>query len=302
MKRFPCPDRWGWWVVAALAVLGWAAAGWPQSGLRDLYRESLGAERFVLPDPASLEQANRLFLELLQTDGPVPESLEHDGEALGFEVIQRGREADRLLVLREGRDKSGRGFYVFRRGGRPAALMIPHGMKDYKTGKIGLQLFLEGDFTAGAWNTAPRYRKGERDRTDWDLAHLEGTYFTAFTRAFARAQPVGRLVQIHGFAAEKRDTEAGASAELIASSGSPLPSPGFLALIRCLKASLDLEVRVYPLDVRELGGTTNASGRILRSLGHAGFVHLEFAYPVRKRLLQDAPLRENLIRCLEESP
>jgi hypothetical protein len=180
--------------------------------------------------------------------------------------------------------------------------MVPHGMKDYKTGRIGLRLFQEGGFSAGAWNTAPRYRKGGGARTDWDLAHLEDTFFTAFTRAFARARPAGRLIQVHGFAAEKRDTEAGASADLIVSPGGHALPPGFLALARCLEGSLALAVRVYPLEVRELGGTTNVSGRILRSLGHDGFVHLELAYPVRKRLLRDAPLRRDLIRCLEGTP
>jgi hypothetical protein len=50
-------------------------------------------------------------------------------------------------------------------------------------------------------------------------------------------------------------------------------------------------VLVYPLDAQELGGTDNAQGAALRSLGHEGFAHIELGLELRRKLRRDREAR-----------
>ena len=51
-------------------------------------------------------------------------------------------------------------------------------------------------------------------------------------------------------------------------------------------------------EVRELGGTRNVQGRLLRERGHDGFVHVELGRPLRERLRNEQELRSSLAACL----
>ncbi len=178
------------------------------------------------------------------------------------------------------------------------ALMVPHGSKDLETGKIGIKMMSQGDFVGGAFNTVPRYSKSGDQGQNRDMAHTRHSYFVSYTRAFADVYPRGRLVQLHGFAQEKRRTESGRQADVILSSGSSILPQHIRELTDCLRRTR-LDIALYPLQVRELGGTTNVSGNILQSMGHSGFVHLEMNYRLRKSMASGSQLLRTLQNCLE---
>lgn len=109
--------------------------------------------------------------------------------------------------------------------------------------------------------------------------------------------PDRAVIQIHGYANGRRKAEAGKSSSVIVSAGGLRPD--WLApLGRCLESGGMGPVLTYPDQVSELGGTTNVSGRILRTMGLSSFVHVEMNREVRTRLLEEAGLRKGFITCL----
>ena len=156
---------------------------------------------------------------------------------------------------------------------------------------------LRDEFAILAWNTAPRRLWIEPGGVA-DLARRRDSLFVALTRAFATARPQGRLIQIHGFGNGKRNTQAGATAAAIVSSGSDWSTRPVTMIARCLQTVIEGPVRVYPYEVAELGATKNVQGQILRSHGHDGFVHLELNRPTRERLRSNAAQLARLADCL----
>ncbi|MBP8820493.1 MAG: hypothetical protein KBH08_00135 [Brachymonas sp.] len=247
------------------------------------------------PSAAELVRAEALFHRL--ATGVAPSELTSEASALKLNLESQGP----LILVSESEDaKLGRGFFIFRRAARPDVLLIPHGFKDEMTREIGLHLFNEGSFSAAAWNTVPRdYLRGVM-RVDADLAHLKASWFNAFTLATARAWPNGQTVQLHGFEQGKRQSEAGAKADIILSNGTRNPHAGLRQLSRCLGTAFGTKVLIFPDEVRELGGTTNAQAAALRSVGYPAFVHLEASKARREMLRDDAASRSSLLICLQQ--
>jgi hypothetical protein len=106
------------------------------------------------------------------------------------------------------------------------------------------------------------------------------------------------VVQLHGFAPANRTTCAGREAALILSAGHRYPGCRLRRLAACLAGSLPGVVRLYPDQVRELGGTTNRIGELLRQAGFSNFIHMEMSPMLRLRLLESAGLREDFLDCL----
>ncbi len=216
--------------------------------------------------------------------------------AAGFEVVDGGRYW--WIREREG-ERRGRGsWWIARQGGSSLALIAPHRFKDLHSGDIALALAQSGDYAVVAWNSVPRSYRRAGEMIDADLAHLAASWHTALAAAFARYQPHGRLIQLHGFAAEKRNSAAGAASAVIVSAGHRRPGKGLLDLAACLGRSGVGEVRHYPQQVSELGGTTNRIGARLREVGFDGFVHLELSLPVRRRLLEEPLLQHAFNVCI----
>jgi len=84
-------------------------------------------------------------------------------------------------------------------------------------------MFLEGRWRAAALNTTHRFKSGS-EGVDADLAHLEESYFQAFTRAWCLVGG-GPLVQLHGYVKEKRKSVQARSADIILSSGVQTAQP-----------------------------------------------------------------------------
>lgn len=269
------------------------------ASISELYDRAQGGQGFYHPTEAELAQARRLFGRMLSGDF-FPQGGENAGwESLGFHAVQVEQQGREYVALMEDGAKKGRGFYLFADvPDSRTALMVPHGIKDLRTGKIGMELLSEGEFVAGAWNTVPRYPQSGEQSHNQDLAHTQDTYFVAYTKAFADVYPRGRLVQLHGFATEKRETKAGREADVIVSSGSAILPQAIYELTNCLRRT-PFRIALYPLQVRELGGTTNISGNVLQGMGHSGFVHLEMSYPLRTRMTESPQLLKTFEDCLE---
>ena len=251
------------------------------------------------PAPAEeVSRAEALFLRLAQGGEPAALAAEASQLALTLESIGA------LVIVREAdHAKQGRGFFVFRRDLAPEArrdvLLVPHGFKDEMTRDIGLALFQQGGFSAAAWNSVPRRYERDGVSVDADLAHLPGTWFTAFALALARAWPLGQTLQIHGFDQGKRKSDAAANADMILSNGSQSAGAQLRRQGQCLASALARPVLLYSESMRELGGTTNVQGAALREAGYPGFVHMELSRPLRQALRDDVATRATLLRCLQ---
>ncbi|MCB1778275.1 MAG: hypothetical protein KDI50_12645, partial [Candidatus Competibacteraceae bacterium] len=226
-----------------------------------------------------------------------------DWAALGYKIEQITDNNQLFTIVRERPDQRwGRGFYAFAAlpAGYPV-LQAPHSFFDQNTGSIALRLFAQGRFAAGAWNTVRRsYRNSGGEKVDADMAHLPESPFIAFSRAVAFARPASAILQLHGFAAENRKTQAGRTAGAIISAGQHQPTPAVDQTVRCLDALFAEPILLYPTQVQELGGTTNAIGQTLRELGSKAFVHIELAQPLRDQLRDNKTLQWQFGDCLAE--
>lgn len=200
--------------------------------------------------------------------------------------------ANTSITLQElDHEQRGRGLFAINsHANHNWLLQAPHSDSDLYTGKIVSRLFLTGDFKAAQWNTVKR--------TLSDMAHTPDTYWQAFTQAFAEQYPDGKIIQLHGYEQDSRSSDTGASSDIIVSAGHQAPPVWVQQTAACLKKALPQRVSLYPMDVQELGGTTNVQGQLLRSLGHNGFLHIEMSKATRSALLNDAQLRRQFIQCL----
>jgi len=263
--------------------------------------------RFIPPSPEALGLAEQLFTGIFQGKPLTTPASTLTRLNLTMETVELN--ARRYLLLMEApTHRRGRGFYIFPAPGTEfefsnQVLMIPHGFYDYHTGDIGIHLMLEGQFAAAAFNTVHRYGnrklKGVPSNETWDMADLFDTFFSAFTRAFVTTHPGGHLIQLHGFSRKKRNTDAGRNSDIIISNGTAYPSQVLTALGDCIKIKLPGITRLYPMEIKELGGTQNTIGKVMRSMDHPGFIHLEMSLSMRKKMTYDHDIRNRFLSCLE---
>lgn len=260
----------------------------------DLWGEWEAAGRgggYVAPDDEELKLLEALFQRTLQRKEGLS-VLKAAWAEHHFDLMTIREENLDFLALRERTEhKTGRGFYLFLAGPAPAVVFqAPHSVFDERTGEIALRLMLEGRAMAAAWSTASRSKA--------DLAHTPGTCFQSFTGAVARTYPKGVIVQLHGFDQGKRKSRAAASADLILSGGVDEPAPWVRKLSERFKKSLPGSVKLYPEEVKDLGGTANAQVELLRGLEHDGFAHVEMSFDLRSRMAQELPVRKAFLECV----
>ncbi|RKZ81791.1 MAG: hypothetical protein DRR19_21675 [Candidatus Parabeggiatoa sp. nov. 1] len=261
------------------------------TSLKDALKAAKTGE-YVAPTAEALHKAEALFLRTLKGEPSV--DLQNAWQAQGFAMRALTHNGTDFTVVQEAEGKrTGRGFYAFRqKESLPIALQAPHSYKDLYTGKIASLLMEEGNYVVAGWNTVPR--------NDADMAHREDTIFQTLGRAFAYQYPTGTIVQLHGFAQGKRKTTAGKTADLIFSGTTRAPSQRVLDTGNCLKSKLiGFEVRIYPHEVSELGGTTNSNAKDLRERGFNRFFHVELSKPLREKLREDKQVRGQLSACLQ---
>jgi hypothetical protein len=206
-------------------------------------------------------------------------------------------------------NKRGSGIVILRKNSPEArAIQVPHSFFDEGTLNIGLALFMTGNPRLLQVNTAHRYRTNndlspqptseasdslerptDTNRTiSSDVAHFSNTFFLAAHRAFVDSAPNTITIQVHGFAnSSAPDTDIVVSA---AKTRTQLQQ----VVIR-LREELSLRAKLYPTDIRKLGGTTNVEAKYC-VVKNACFAHLELSQSLRDRLNADTELLNRFAR------
>lgn len=285
--------------LAALILLAWATQpALAEDALRSALLQASQGGHYTQATASELRAARAIFASILAAPERAPAETVLDG--LGLRVLAISAPQPFVLLQEREDNKRGRGFLALRpHSGSALMLQMPHSFKDELTRDIGLALFDEGRAAAAVWNTVPRRYPRGGTMVDADMAHLDGTYFQVLSEAWSEARPRSYILQLHGFAQDKRRSRVGSAADAIISSGGT-PTPEVVRMARCLRQSLVPTLRVYPVEVDELGGTTNRIGQTLRARGYPGFIHLELSRPLRERLAGDAAARKQLLECLPE--
>jgi hypothetical protein len=241
-----------------------------------------GATSVIVAPPNELQTFNTLLKPVFMGTGT------SNWQVLAMQQVNQGN----FITLQElPTAKNGRGFFAINTQVKNNRLLqAPHSDTDLNTGKIVSSLFLTGGFKAAQWNTVRREIS--------DMAHTPDTYWQAFTKAFAEQYPDGKIIQLHGYEQTSRATDAAVGTDIIVSAGHKSPPLWVQQTAACLKKSLSQIVALYPIDVQELGGTTNVQGQLLQSLGHQGFLHIEMTKVTRQALVDNADLRNRFMSCL----
>ncbi len=281
-------------ILVLLLMIGHVSAAGPVELLVEMHRQATHKSRYIPVDKEQMELLEGAFSRTFQYASR-PEHADVGGlaeqwESIGWQLSELVSEGDRFWVLREKNDAvRGQGFYVVRAGpAQPIIWQSPHSYSDRGTGRLVTQLFVESSAAAAFFNSAHRRAV--------DVAHTDRHAFNAATRAAAGVDRKTIIIQVHGFAQNKRTTLAGLSADFVFSNGGPVPQQWVHRAAVAVQRSLeDARVRLYPSQVRELGGTTNAQVRLLGQLEHDRFLHLEISGPLRARLLADRRDRQRLL-------
>ena len=269
------------------------------SGLLELWQSSRVSE-VTQVGRDEIDAVEILFARSL--DRPIDAATARQWSELGFIIETRRLAGDPCHLLYESdRARRGRGMFLLcPTRTRAATLLVPHGFHDRFTAEIGAHFATEGQFKAVAWNTRQRHQAadhGSNSRQD-DTKRETESYFTALVRAASVLGLPGPMIELHGFAPDRRSTEAGRSARAILSSGTEAPHRSTLEISACLEPRLGEGLLVYPTEVSELGGTLNRVAAVLRDWGRRDFLHLELSFALRKKLLVDDSARRSVIDCI----
>ena len=174
----------------------------------------------------------------------------------------------------------------------PLMLQAPHQFYDLHTGKIADGIFNDNKYQIKMLNSVQRYSSKSAD-----LAHQELSLFSAFAEVFAQQNSQAKVIQLHGYSAKKRKTNAGRYADIIISNGSQYPDNYLRELQICHRDELGLVTRIYGYDAFELGATTNKIGKRLNKRQAGQFIHIELSKESRNNFNDDIWLR-NFNKCL----
>ena len=182
--------------------------------------------------------------------------------------------------------RHGRGVYAFRIDAEKLiALQAPHRFNDLMTGTISKKLFCEHSIFAIALNTA--------HRKEIDLSHTKLHHINAFTSAIIKAQRDIAIVQLHGFTNQNK-TGAAKFAQAIISDTTKFPGRSARQTALEFKTTFGQDhTRLFPIDVKQLGGTTNRQAQTAHNLGCPDFLHIELNRQFRLQLKQDASVRDS---------
>jgi len=245
---------------------------------------------------------------------PDPLAWQSEAAAGGFRIEEWQIANETYWALLEARGTArGAGAYIVRVGGPaetgPTILLeAPHNFYDMGTGRLAAELFFtkrDGVRPRALFtNTIHRYQlapgdKKKRKNNPADVAHQPQHAFTVATLAFARAADRVRVIQLHGFGSridedDDVDEDPESIAAVISAGDSTGSSPISAAIAEALVKVFGPDVRRYPEQVKVLGATTNAQGKLLRGVPNARFIHVEMSAAVRKRLGSEATLRAQL--------
>ncbi|TNE71782.1 MAG: hypothetical protein EP339_14310 [Gammaproteobacteria bacterium] len=288
-------------ITAALMlglILPWTGNSYSQVSEDIALSDTVNQKNFVTPTPEQVSALESMFAGWLN-----PESSQRGGAAdrslaLGFDV-QTNDAGTAFLADNKNR---GWGYYRFRSApANSLVIQAPHQFFDRHTGAIARSLFEQAEVKALALNSTHRYSDRREGTAPSDLSHIPFSPFNALTRAIALSMPDAHIVQLHGYSADKRKTSAARNSDIIISSGPSAPQPRMLELADCLEASTPWQVKRFPGQVSELGGTRNFQGRLVHALGMPIFTHLELSRDVRDSLISDPQTLSRFARCFGDS-
>jgi hypothetical protein len=174
----------------------------------------------------------------------------------------------------------------------PLMLQAPHQFYDLHTGKLANNLFKDDKYHIKMLNSAQRYSSKHAD-----LAHQTLSIFSAFAEVFTQENIQAKIVQLHGYTAKKRKTNAGRYADVIISNGTKYPDNSLRELQVCHRTELGLVTRIYGYDVFELGATTNKIGIRLNKNQEGQFIHIELSKDTREKF-EDTEWLRSFSKCL----
>lgn len=277
----------------------------------DIRSELWPRERLVRFQPSTLRErqvASAIVEALLSgaegADAPLSQ-LAHQAKGIGHRVqIWRVDDQRYWALVEAPESRRGAGAYIVRVGARPAQepsvlLQAPHAYYDLGTGVLALRLFFaDNRRVVGLFvNTLHRYwdESGDyqrRERSPADVCHRTDHVFQHATASAMRASIRLVVIQLHGFADGERRPDA-----IISSGDTSQSAPVVARLADSLKPLVGKVLR-FPEETDELGGTTNAQGRLLSTSRRAHFVHLELSSRVRRALRKSPKKLSDMARVL----
>jgi len=169
-------------------------------------------------------------------------------------------------------------------------LQAPHKFSDKHTSAIVEQMMLLTPIDAVFIN--------HQHRRDADYSRQANSVLIDLSLSYLNSTKGGLIIQIHGFAQEKRKSKAAKNANIIVSSGhqgaTRLPSE----FAQCLRDTGFEGVSVFGRDVDELGATKNSVKNALYENGFHRFLHLELSLQQRLALRDTPDLRSRFSKCM----
>ncbi len=211
-------------------------------------------------------------------------------------------EGGKIWLVGEQTGNRGAGALALRLNAKQnVVVQAPHTFFDQGTLPLALTMFDELNARALMLNTvhragargttaerAKRVRSGEAEQ---DLAHQEKTYFQTAHRTLVKRWKDAVFVQLHGF----RDEQVPGVSVIVSAANTKLdPVPVARALNEMLGAG---SARVYPEEVKKLGGTTNVQAQYNKSKDRV-FLHLEVSTSMRKRMERQETLRQDFSKAV----
>lgn len=273
--------------------------------LRLLNRIRKGGKTAIEYIPPSTAQRSRYAQTLVQTfqsrgtDAAGPATNEE------FEVTI-WRDQNIVIVAEPISRRRGAGAVVFRADASPPLVIeAPHTFFDSDTLPIALHLFEGLKAQALVVNTVHRARNADKfggpvhlqarsGKLDSDVAHQSASQFSTAHQTLTRVIPNLITIQVHGYSDSKLP-----NFDVVVSAARTRANANTIAAR--LRAQIPaLRVGVYPVDTRQLGGTTNAQARHSREVG-TPFLHIELSRSLRTRLLDEPQIRQRFVQALVSS-
>lgn len=288
----------GWWL--ALAVVWAEPAPDGHAWLETTFEAQRDAAVWRATTPTERDALVRFGAELAlyvadcEADRA---ALDAAGRSAGLAVSTRPGLPGWLVVTEA--DPHGTGMSVWRCGeATEVVVQAPHSRHDLKTDDIARHA-LDAGVRGIMWNLVHRYR-ALPDELPSDAVHPADVTrhatsgFHTLSLAWAASVPEGRVLQIHGFGGDRDGAAA------ILSSGDATRPPE--AARAPTEAAGIAPVKVYGVDIRQLGATRNVLGRALLRAPRLRFLHVELDRPTRDALAADRARSASWIRALVEVP
>lgn len=181
------------------------------------------------------------------------------------------------------------GYFLRKAEAQNYLLQAVHAHDDLYTGAIVLQMMQQSDSAKYAALSSSRRRLLD--------SSVQNTLSNRLALRLTEENEVKAVIQLHGFAQEKRKTRAAQAANIIISSGHTESNFLTNSIYHCLQENFD-KVMLFGKNVYELGGTENFLNLALQDAAYSeNFVHIELSLQQRKALFDSLEL-EKFSACL----